>query len=155
MEVDPITFEVVTSSFKTITELMGDTLKRVSRSPIIYDSIDFSNGLLDHKFQLFAQANNCPVHLGSLHFGAQASIERYGGKLDPGDIVVMNDPYMGGLHIPDMTFTMPIYYEGRTSLLCRQPGALDRYGRRRRGFPHAFRSPHRPGGAASSTGEGL
>jgi N-methylhydantoinase B len=116
MGLDPITFEVVTSSFRTITELMGDTLKRVSRSPIIYDSIDFSNGLLDDRCQLFAQANNCPVHLGSLHFGAQASIERYGGRLDEGDIVVMNDPYMGGLHIPDMTFTMPIYYEGE--LLC-------------------------------------
>lgn len=116
MELDPITFEVVTSSFRTITELMGDTLKRVSRSPIIYDSIDFSNGLLDDRCQLFAQANNCPVHLGSLHFGAQTSIERYGGRLEEGDVIVMNDPYLGGLHIPDMTFTMPIYYEGK--LLC-------------------------------------
>jgi N-methylhydantoinase B/oxoprolinase/acetone carboxylase alpha subunit len=116
MNIDPITFEVVTSAFQTITELMGDTLKRVSRSPIIYDSVDFSNGLLDDKCQLFAQANNCPVHLGSLHFGAGESIRQFEGRLYEGDIVVMNDPYRGGLHIPDMTFTMPIYFEGE--LLC-------------------------------------
>ena len=116
MAVDPITFEVITSSFINITDLMGDTLKRVSRSPIIYDSIDFSNALLDDKCELFAQTNNCPVHLGSLHFGAQASVRRFKGQMDEGDIVVMNDPYMGGLHIPDMTFTMPIFFEGE--LLC-------------------------------------
>jgi N-methylhydantoinase B/oxoprolinase/acetone carboxylase alpha subunit len=74
MELDPITFEVVTSSYRTITELMGDTFKRVSRSPIIYDSVDFSNGLLDDRCQLFAQANNSPVHLGSLHFGTRSPI---------------------------------------------------------------------------------
>ena len=116
MELDPITFEVVTSSFRTITELMGDSLKRVSRSPIIYDSMDFSNGLLDENCQLFAQANNCPVHLGSLHFSARESIRQYEGRLHEGDIVVSNDPYMGGLHIPDMTFTMPVFFEGE--LLC-------------------------------------
>jgi N-methylhydantoinase B len=116
MELDPITLEVVTSSFGTLTELMGDTLKRVSRSPIIYDSMDFSNGLLDENCQLFAQANNCPVHLGSLHFSARESVRQYEGRLHEGDIVVLNDPYMGGLHIPDMTFTMPVFFEGE--LLC-------------------------------------
>lgn len=116
MNIDPITFEVLSSSFKNITDLMGDTLKRVSRSPIIYDSVDFSNALFDDNCQLFAQTTNVPVHLASMHFSAVESIKRYQGQLHDGDIVVLNDPYMGGTHIPDMTFTMPIFFKG--SLLC-------------------------------------
>jgi N-methylhydantoinase B/oxoprolinase/acetone carboxylase alpha subunit len=116
MTIDPITFEVVSSSFKNITDLMGDTLKRVSRSPIIYDSVDFSNALFDDKCQLFAQTTNVPVHLASMHFSVEESIRRFGSQLYDGDIVILNDPYRGGTHIPDVTFSKPVFFRGK--LLC-------------------------------------
>lgn len=112
-KIDPITFEVVNSTFVHITKLMGYTLQRVSSSPIIYDSVDFSNALFSPNAELIGQATNCPVHLGTMHFCVQTSVDSYGiDNLGEGDVIVFNDPYSGGSHIPDVTFTMPIFYEG-------------------------------------------
>jgi len=111
-KLDPITFEVVNSSFSHITRLMGYTLQRVSFSPIIYDSVDFSNALFSPDVQLVGQSTDVPVHLSSMHFSAKASIDKYGvNNLKEHDIIILNDPYNGGTHIPDVTFTMPIFYE--------------------------------------------
>lgn len=112
LNVDAITFEVVTSALVNITELMGETLRRVSRSPIIYDSVDFSNAIFDARCRLVAQTTNVPVHLASMHFSAEQSVRRFEGQIHEHDIIVLNDPYMGGTHIPDVTFTMPVFHEG-------------------------------------------
>ncbi|MDX9821152.1 MAG: hydantoinase B/oxoprolinase family protein [Syntrophales bacterium] len=112
--VDAITFEVVNSTFVFITRMMGHTLQRVSFSPIMYDSIDFSNALFSPKGELIGQWTNVPVHLAAMHFSVQESIKRYGlDDIHDGDIIVLNDPYKGGTHIPDITFTMPIFYKGK------------------------------------------
>ena len=75
--------------------------------------VDFSNALFDPKGQLIGQTTNCPVHLAAMHFSVQSSINKFKEEgLEDGDIVVLNDPYQGGTHIPDITFTKPIYYEG-------------------------------------------
>lgn len=111
--IDPITFEVVNSAFSHITKLMGYTLQRVSFSPIMYDSVDFSNALFSPDVELIGQSTDVPVHLASMHFSVQESVNRYGREnIADGDIIVLNDPYQGGTHIPDITFTMPIFYEG-------------------------------------------
>jgi len=111
---DPITFEVLRSSFSFIAARMSVTLQKTAYSPIIYDMVDFSNGLFNKYGQLIGQAENCPAHLGSMHFSAQACLDKYGKEnLREGDIVAVNDPYEGGTHTPDITFVMPIYLDGQ------------------------------------------
>lgn len=111
---DPITFEVINSGFAHITKLMGYTLQKVSMSPIIYDSIDFSNALFSPKCELIGQTTNVPVHLASMHHSVRESVEHYGiENLKDGDVLVNNDPYRGGTHIPDITFSAPIFYKGQ------------------------------------------
>ena len=110
---DPITFEVLRAGFEYACERMGRVLQRVSFSPIIYDMVDFSNGVFDASGELVGQAANCPVHLGAMHYSVRASVERFGvGGLGPGDVAILNDPYRGGAHTPDVTMTQPVYADG-------------------------------------------
>jgi len=107
---DPITFEVMRSSFEYTCERMSRVLKRSAFSPLIVDMVDFSNAVADVDGNLVGQSANCPVHLGAMHFSAKVSIEKYGAEnLKPGDIIVLNDPYMGGTHTNDMTLTAPVF----------------------------------------------
>lgn len=107
---DPITFEVMRSSFEYTCERMSRVLKRSAFSPLIVDMVDFSNAVADTDGNLVGQSANCPVHLGAMHFSAKVSIEQYGVEnLKPGDIIVLNDPYMGGTHTNDMTLTAPVF----------------------------------------------
>ena len=111
-KLDPITFEVMRSAFDYTCERMSKVLQRASFSPIIYDMVDYSNAIFDPAIQLLGQTANCPVHIAAMHHSAQASVAKYGvEELVEGDVVVLNDPYQGGTHTPDVTFTMPIYYE--------------------------------------------
>jgi N-methylhydantoinase B len=111
---DPITFAVVRAGFDHITRLMSTNLQRTSFSPILYDMVDFSNALFDPEAQLIGQTTNVPVHLASMHFSVRASLDAFPEGLGEGDVVLLNDPYQGGTHIPDVTFTMPIVVEGET-----------------------------------------
>ncbi len=112
--VDPITFEVIRNQLEHICRQMGTILRKTSYSPILYDMVDFSNALLDQNGDLIGQAENCPAHLGAMHFSTKAGVEDIGiENIYEGDIIILNDPFKGGTHIPDVTFTMPIYYEGQ------------------------------------------
>jgi len=113
-KVDPITFEVLRSLFDYAALRMSSVLQRASFSQILADNVDFSNAIYDPDLRLLAQAANCPVHLAAMHFSARAVAERFGiDNLHDGDIVVMNDPYSGGTHVNDLTFTMPIFHAGQ------------------------------------------
>lgn len=110
---DPITFEVMRSSFEYTCERMSRVLKRSAFSPLIVDMVDFSNAIADVEGNLVGQSANCPVHLGAMHFSAKVSIEKYGVEnLSPGDIIVLNDPYQGGTHTNDVTLTAPVFSDG-------------------------------------------
>lgn len=110
--VDPITFEVIRNQLEHICRQMGTILRKTSYSPILYDMVDFSNALLDQNGDLIGQAENCPAHLGAMHFSTKAAISEVGiENLCEEDIVILNDPFKGGTHVPDVTFTMPIFYE--------------------------------------------
>lgn len=112
-KVDPVTFEVLRSLFNYAAERMSSILMRSSFSQILSDNVDFSNAIYDPEMRLLAQAANCPVHLAAMHFSARAVIDHFGiSNLNEGDIVVLNDPYRGGTHINDLTFTMPIFFDG-------------------------------------------
>ncbi len=110
---DPVTFEVLRSFFEYVCGRMSTVLQKASFSPIIYDMVDFSNAIYNERLELLGQTANCPVHIAAMHFSARASVARFGFEsLRPGDIFVLNDPYEGGTHLNDMTFTMPIFHEG-------------------------------------------
>ncbi|MGD9915488.1 MAG: hydantoinase B/oxoprolinase family protein [Rhizobiaceae bacterium] len=110
---DPVTFEVLRNSFEYACNRMTTIMQRTSFSPILADILDFSNAIYDPKVRLLAQAANCPVHLAAMQYSADAAIGRFGiDTLKPGDVIALNDPYQGGTHINDITFTMPIFYEG-------------------------------------------
>lgn len=110
---DPVTFEVLRNSFEYACNRMTTIMQRTSFSPILADILDFSNAIYDPQVRLLAQAANCPVHLAAMQYSADAAIGRFPIEtLKPGDVIALNDPYQGGTHTNDITFTMPIYYEG-------------------------------------------
>lgn len=111
--VDPITFAVIGGALFAICEEMDVTLRNTSLSPIINIGKDFSCALFTTDAQLVAQACNCPGHVGSMHFAVMACINRFPlGELQPGDVFILNDPYQGGTHLPDITIITPIFANG-------------------------------------------
>lgn len=112
IEIDPITFEVMRSIFEFASDRMATVLQRSSFSPILADMLDFSNAIYDADLQLLSQAANCPVHLAAMKFSAEEAVKGVGAEnVHEGDVLVLNDPYRGGTHINDITFTKPIYYK--------------------------------------------
>jgi len=112
-ELDPVTFAVVGGTLFSIVAEMDLTLRNASLSPIINVGKDFSCALFTADGQLFAQASNCPGHVGSMHYAVFACIERFGleGVAD-GDAFLLNDPYRGGTHLPDITVITPLFDAG-------------------------------------------
>ncbi len=112
-KLDPITFEVVRSSFDYITKMMSQTLQKISFSPIMYDQVDFSNALFDDQANLIGQTTNVPVHLAAMHHCVNAAVDAFQNDFDEGDVVILNDPYRGGTHNMDVTFVTPVFWEGK------------------------------------------
>ncbi len=110
--IDPVTFEVLRNSFEYACTRMATIMQRTSFSPILADILDFSNAIYDADVRLLAQAANCPVHLAAMKYSAEAAIKRFPKEtLKPGDVIALNDPYQGGTHTNDITFTMPVFHE--------------------------------------------
>lgn len=110
---DPVTFEVLRRSFEYASERMSQVLQKSSFSPIIYDMVDYSTAIFDPNVDLIGQTANCPVHIAAMQFSVDASLKKYPlHELRQGDIVILNDPYSGGTHTPDVTLTMPVFFEG-------------------------------------------
>lgn len=112
-KLDPITFEVVRSSFDYITKMMSQTLQKISFSPIMYDQVDFSNVLFDDKANLIGQTTNVPVHLAAMHHCVNAAVDAFKDDFNEGDVVILNDPYRGGTHNMDVTFVTPLFWDGK------------------------------------------
>ena len=110
--VDPIQLELMRNLFEAAAEEMGITLQRVAFSANIKERRDFSCALFDSTGELLAQAAHIPVHLGSMPASVRAVLDRL-GKLDAGDVAIVNDPFAGGTHLPDITIVSPIVHEGR------------------------------------------
>lgn len=110
-KLDPVTFEVLRRGFDYACERMSQVLQKASFSPIIYDMVDFSSAVFDPDVELIGQTANCPVHIAAMHYSARASLAKFPREtLQDGDVVVLNDPYLGGTHTPDVTLTTPIYH---------------------------------------------
>src|SRR2546427_2512243 len=92
---------------------MGVVLRRSSFSPNIKERRDFSCALFTAQGQLVAQAEHIPVHLGAMPYSVQAVLKEFGNDLSEGDDVILNDPYRGGTHLPDITMVSPIFFKER------------------------------------------
>jgi N-methylhydantoinase B len=107
--VDSVTLEVVRNGCIAIAEEMNANLVRTGYSPNIKERRDCSCALFDADGEMVSQAENMPVHLGAMPFSVAAAVEAYDGDLDPGDAVLLNDPFRGGAHLPDLTLVSPIF----------------------------------------------
>jgi N-methylhydantoinase B len=113
VNVDPITFAVIKSGLDSIVDDMAYTVVRIARSEIVKDVMDFSAALCDADGQMIAQAKTIALHLGAVPEAIEAVLAKFGEDLHEGDVVVMNDPYHGGMHLPDLFMFMPIFQGGR------------------------------------------
>ena len=108
MAPDPITLELYRHRFSGISEEMGITLQRTSYSPNIKERLDFSCALFDASGRLVAQAAHIPAHLGAMPDSVAAALAVF-DQWQPGDVVILNDPYFGGSHLPDITLVSPVF----------------------------------------------
>jgi N-methylhydantoinase B len=90
---------------------MGVALRNSAYSPNIKERLDFSCAIFDSEKRLVAQAEHIPVHLGSLGWAVKEGLERFNGDLKSGDMLLLNDPYIAGTHLPDMTLIAPVFFE--------------------------------------------
>lgn len=107
---NPIELSIFASRMDAICEEMGAVLKRAAFSPNIKDRLDFSCAIFDAQGELCAQAAHIPVHLGSMAYAMRDIVSRYGWQ--PDDMMVVNDPYLGGTHLPDITLIAPLFRHG-------------------------------------------
>ncbi len=110
--VDPVLLEVFNNLFMNIAEQMGLQLQNTAYSVNIKERLDFSCALFDAEGNLIANAPHMPVHLGSMSESIKTVLSRNAGRMRPGDVYVLNDPYHGGTHLPDVTVVTPVYLEG-------------------------------------------
>jgi N-methylhydantoinase B len=114
MKPDPVELEIFKSLFHSVAEEMGAALRRTAFSPNIKERRDYSCAVFSGDGEVLAMGDHMPVHLGSMPLSVSAAIAEL--DLGPGDIAILNDPYRGGTHLPDITLVMPVFAGQRTPL---------------------------------------
>ena len=109
VEFDPIELELFKNIFVSISDEMGAVLGRTSLSPNIKERKDFSCALFNQKGETFAQGSHIPVHLGAMPLSVQAALKAL--HFEEGDLAILNDPYRGGTHLPDITCISPVFVD--------------------------------------------
>lgn len=107
--IDPITVSVLTHRFESIVEEMGEAMLRTSYSQILNSSRDFSTAICDRQTRLVAQAHHVPIHVGAMPWAVEAVQGFFKDQIKPGDVYLLNDPYSGGNHLPDLTALVPVF----------------------------------------------
>jgi N-methylhydantoinase B len=110
--VDPIKVSVIGNRLDAISKEIGQTMLRTSRSPIFSEARDFVTGVFDHKLRLVAQTAYIPVLMGALPYAIKSIFGKFEGDIEEGDIFILNDPYHGNNHPPDITIAKPVFFEG-------------------------------------------
>jgi len=121
---DPVLLEIFNHLFMAIAEQMGFTLQNTSYSVNIKERLDFSCAIFDQQGQLVANAPHIPVHLGSMSESVQSLLREKGATLKPGDVYVLNNPYNGGTHLPDITVITPVFATPLPTAHCLLPTPL-------------------------------
>src|SRR5438309_6860099 len=109
MPVDAVELEVFRNLYHSIAEEMGAALRRTGFSPNIKERRDYSCAVFDRNAQVIAMGGHMPVHLGSMPMSVRAALDRL--TLSRGDIAILNDPFAGGTHLPDITMVAPVFLE--------------------------------------------
>jgi 5-oxoprolinase (ATP-hydrolysing) len=107
--VDPVMLEIFNNLFMSVAEQMGMRLRSTAHSVNIKERLDFSCAIFDADGGLIANAPHIPVHLGSMGESIKIVARRNSGRMRPGDVYVLNDPYHGGTHLPDITVVTPVF----------------------------------------------
>ncbi len=111
MRRDPVELEIFKNLYHSIAEEMGAALRRTAFSPNIKERRDYSCAVFDGNGEVIAMGDHMPVHLGSMPMSVRAAIEA--GPMGPGDVVMLNDPFRGGTHLPDITLVAPVFVRSR------------------------------------------
>ena len=110
--VDPILFELIKNNIDTIVDEMTLTMVRTAYSPGLRDVMDFSTAVCDAEGRMVAQGTCVALHLGSIPDAIAAVRRKFASSTEPGDLFIMNDPYTGGMHLPDVFFFKPVFFDG-------------------------------------------
>src|SRR5436309_8378799 len=113
MASDPIGFELFKNSLLSIADEMALTILRTAYSGVLTDNMDYSPAFCDGEGRTVTQGLTLPAHLSSFPDALAATLARYGDRMQPGDVYCLNDPFEGGMHIPDVFVLKPIFHEGR------------------------------------------
>lgn len=126
MRVDPITFEVVNNALIGVADQMAATILRTSYSTVVREMLDYSTAVFDPEGRIIAQSCRIPIHLNSMSRSLRTTLEQVIplSEWKEGDIVVTNDPYLGGQHLPDVQTFMPVFVDGKVVAIC---GTLDHH----------------------------
>ena len=112
VEADSVTLSVVGNRLESIAIEMMDVMLRTALSQILNASRDFSTAILDGQCRLVAQGEGIPVHVSALPIAGRAVLDYFGDGIAPGDVFLLNDPYFGGSHLPDLTVIRPVFVDG-------------------------------------------
>ena len=115
---DPIELEIFKNIYHSIAEEMGAALRRTAFSPNIKERRDYSCAVFDADGEVIAMGDHMPVHLGSMPMSVRAAIDQF--DLEPGDVAMLNDPFRGGTHLPDITLVAPVYVRALSRVRARK-----------------------------------
>ena len=116
-EGDAVTLSVVGNRLESIAIEMMDVMLRTALSQILNASRDFSTAILDGQCRLVAQGEGIPVHVSALPVAGRAVLDYFGDSIAPGDVFLLNDPYFGGSHLPDITAIRPVFVDGKLAFM--------------------------------------
>lgn len=111
--VDPITREIIQNALASAADEMALALYRTAYSTIVRDCLDYSTSLCNAEGEMISQGVTTPLHLGTVPYAMEALFRKYGESMSPGDVFILNDPFDGGMHIPDIFIVKPVFWEDR------------------------------------------
>lgn len=122
IRIEPITLAIIKSALDSIVDEVAYTVLRTARSEIVKDVMDYSAAICDREGRMVAQARTIALHLGAVPEAMAVVLEKYGNDLQPGDAIILNDPYCGGMHLPDIFMFCPVFHkevlEGFCVVIC-------------------------------------
>ena len=113
LKTDLITREIIRNALAAAADEMALALYRTAYSTIVRDCLDYSTSLCNAAGEMIAQGVTIPLHLGSVPFAMETLFAKFGDDMSPGDVFIMNDPFEGGMHIPDIFIVQPVFWEDR------------------------------------------
>ncbi len=111
MRFDPVRLELIKNAIGSVVDEMTLTVVRIAYSSIMRDTMDLSSAFCDRDGRMIAQGLSLPLHLGSIPDAMDCVLERWGDDMAPGDVIILNDPYHGGMHLPDIFMFKPVFVE--------------------------------------------